>query len=175
MLGRSLIVKHVFGKFDYFTMVEENVEIWPAQMLLITSNCLIITMVDRRGWSGKYLRNICRKFVLGIILYPPANFFQNRRFFHQFFWDPPNFFRKCNFFLLKIWDPPIFLSDNAIVSTEKLGSTYIPTLKNRHSIVTECRRLQIAVSTIQYQLGIKMNWLLDFIKKKITAVKSSVY
>ena len=34
--------------------------------------------------------------------------------------------------------------------------------------------MQIAVSTIQYQLVIKMNWLLDFIKRKDTAVKSSV-
>ena len=60
------------------------------------------------GGSGKYLRNLCRKFVSGIIWYPRANFFKNHQFFHQFFWDPPNFFRKCKFFPLKIWDPPIF-------------------------------------------------------------------
>ena len=68
----------------------------------------IIFHTSSRGGSGKYLRKVCRKFVSGIIWYPPANFFQHRIFFHQIFWDPPNFFRKCKFFLLKIWDPPIF-------------------------------------------------------------------
>ena len=87
-----------------------------------------------KGGSGKNLRKVCRKFVSGIFWYPPANFFQNRRFFHQFFWDPPNFFRKCKFFPLKIWDPPIFFQKWKIFPTENLGPTHIPTTKNRSTV-----------------------------------------
>ena len=64
----------------------------------------------RGGGSGKYLRKVCRKFVPGVILYRPTNFFHKLPFFHPHFVNPPNFFRKCKFFPLEFGDLPTFLS-----------------------------------------------------------------
>ena len=47
--------------------------------------------------AGKYLQNRCWKFVQGIILYPPVNFFSQSHIYSRYFWDPP-IFTKSIFF-----------------------------------------------------------------------------
>ena len=64
------------------------------------------------GGSGKYLRNVCWKFVPAVIRHPPTNFFHKLHFFSTSFSGPTNFFPKIQIFSSEIWRPTHIFTEN---------------------------------------------------------------
>ena len=69
-----------------------------------------------RGGSGKNLRKVCRKFVPGVIRYPPTKFFPSITFFSSAFSGPTNFFPNMQIFSSQFWRPTHISTGNSHLS-----------------------------------------------------------
>ena len=76
---------------------------------------LILDLFSRlsKGGSGENLRKVCRKFVPGVIRYPPTIFFHKLRFFSSAFSGPTNFFPQMQIFSSEIWRPTHIFTENS--------------------------------------------------------------